>query len=114
MTATYVLTNNIGKVRLKIGDTVIATAHFTDEEIQIFLTENLECVNLAAAAALEAWAASLAQNKSSESIGGDYSYSSKEPERMLQAAATLRETENNTPAADYSEMDLTDEEDELY
>ncbi|MBN1690447.1 MAG: hypothetical protein JW901_05460 [Dehalococcoidia bacterium] len=78
--------------------------HFTDEELQVFLT--LEgSVNLAAAAALEAWAASFSESATSETIG-DYSYSKKSVQNKLELAQKLRDKENNTPAMGWSEMDL--------
>ena len=70
MTVTYVLTTDVGKVRLLIGDKAIATAHFTDEELTVFLADE-GSVNLGAAAALEAWAAEYSANADSEKIG-DY------------------------------------------
>ncbi len=37
MTCTYVLSTDIGKVRLAIGDTDCTEAHLSDEEIQVLL-----------------------------------------------------------------------------
>lgn len=70
MTTTYDLSTNIGKIRLTIGDKDTDDAVFTDEELQVFLTET-GSVNLASALALEAWAASYLANVDSEKIG-DY------------------------------------------
>ena len=39
MTFSYTLSTDIGKVRLEIQDTASATALLTDEEIQVFLTD---------------------------------------------------------------------------
>jgi hypothetical protein len=108
MTATYDLTTDIGKIRLLIGDkdvTPATDAHFSDEELQVFLTDE-GSVNLAAAAALEAWAADLSENATNETIG-DYSYSKKSVANKLDLAQKLRDKEANTPAFDWSEMDLT-------
>lgn len=104
MTVTYVVTTDIGKVRLLTGDKVISDPAFTDEEIQVFLTQQGN-VNLAAAALLEAWAASYAANADSEKIG-DYSYTQKTTANMLELAKHLREAEASQPCGDWSEMDL--------
>lgn len=53
MAFTFVMTNNIGKVRLLIPDRVEANAVFTDEEIQAYLDMNDSNVRRAAAEALE-------------------------------------------------------------
>lgn len=58
MSFTYDLTNDIGKVRLLVGDTVQDDgvkpddSNYSDEEIQVFLDRNND-VNIAAAEALE-------------------------------------------------------------
>lgn len=105
MTVTYDITNSIGRIRLLIGDRTIATAHFTDEEITYFLTENGNVINLGAAAALEAWASDLAEGFDSERIG-DYSYSRKSGSNKLDLAAKLRGNDANSPVMDWAEMDL--------
>ena len=88
MAATYDLTTNVGKVRLTIRDTDTDNAVFTDAELTYFLTDNDSSIYLAAAAALESWAASYAANASSEKIG-DYGYSQKAVENMLALAKKL-------------------------
>lgn len=106
MTVTYDITDNVGKVRLLIGDTDIANAAFTDEELTYFLSLHSDNISLAAAEALEAWAAKYATNADSEKIG-DYSYSQKIVDKMLALAKSLREKESMTPAFEWAEMDLT-------
>ena len=106
MTVTYDTSTNIGKVRLKTGDNVIADPAFTDEEIQVFLDANGDSINLASADVLEAWAAKYTANADSEHIG-DYSYTQNIVTKMLNLAAKLRENESMTPASDWAEMDLT-------
>jgi len=64
-------------------------------------------VNLAAAQALEAWAASLSDSMTSESIG-DYSYSKKSVSNKLELAKTLRQNDDNNPVMTWAEMDLLD------
>ena len=94
---------DIEKIRLKIGDKT-APYHFTDAELQSFLTDE-GSVSLASAAALEAWASAYAANASSENIGG-YSYSQKILDNMLALAKRLREKESETPAMTWAEPDL--------
>ena len=106
MTATYDLTNNIGKVRLIVGDTDITNAIFTDAEISYFLTKNSDNVNLAAADVLEAWAAKYGAAPDNEKIG-DYSYSQTAISKMMALAKRLRDTDSSTPYMTWSEMDLT-------
>ena len=111
MTFSYVLSTEIGKVRLKISDTNVATAHFTDEELQVFLNEAGNSDYLAAALALEAWAAALTDNAESERIG-DYSYSKKSADNKLKLAERYRQHDATTPALTWAEMTLVDEEEE--
>ena len=106
MTTTYLIANNVGKVRLKIGDTS-ATYVFTDEEIGIFLTDQSDNINMAAADALDAWAAKYATNATSENIT-NYSYTQKSAENLSKLAAKYRAVDASTPVFDYAEMDLTD------
>jgi hypothetical protein len=107
MTATYDLSTNIGKVRLLIGDKVIDSAHFTDEELSYFLSENSASVNLAAAAALEAWAADLSETMTSETIG-DYSYSKKVVQNKLDLAKSLRDKAESEPIIDWTDFGETE------
>lgn len=56
MAATYDLTTDVGKCRLRIPDTQVANAMFSDEELQVFLNDHADEDNadlLAAADALE-------------------------------------------------------------
>jgi len=98
MTVTYDISTDVGKVRLLIGDKLISSPIFTDEELTAFLTANSGSINLAAATALEAWAATYGANADSERIG-DYSYTQSIVDRMLALAKRLRDTEANTPSA---------------
>ena len=110
MTVTYDITNAIGQVRLIISDNnivPITNAHFSDEEITYFLTANGNDVNLAAASALEAWAAAYGLNADSEKIG-DYNYSQSTVTKMLALAARLRSTAGEVPALGWAEMNFTD------
>lgn len=109
MTTTYDLATSIGKVRLKIADTVIASAHFTDEEIQVFLDEADDSDYLAAALALESWAGALSDSAQSEKIG-DYSYSKKSADNKLALAERYRQMDSEKPAMGWAEMNFTDEE----
>jgi len=100
--------DNIGKVRLAIGDTDIdptTDAQFNDEEIGLFLTKNSNNILLAAADALEAWAAALTRKPVSEKIG-DYAYTKKSVDYMNKLAKELRERDAQYPYQTVGEMDL--------
>ncbi len=97
---------DIEKVRLKTGAVISAT--FTDAQIQAFL--DMEgTVNLAAAAAIESWAAGQAAIATSERIG-DYSYNKKHVDNALALAQRLRDAEATIPAMDWTSLNLTDSE----
>lgn len=113
-TWTYDLTTNVGKLRLMIGDTDIVPttdAQFTDEELTYFLTANGGNLNLAAAAALEAWIGKLSREPTAEKIG-DYSYTKKAIENMNKLRGELLEKESMSPVFEWSEWDLTGAADE--
>jgi len=104
MTFTYVLTTNIGKIRLTISDNNDTVSHFEDAELQVFFdTEG--SVNLASAAALESWAAAYMLNANTERIG-DYSYAQSIPKNMLELATKLRKDDATRPAMEWAEPDL--------
>ncbi len=105
MTVTYDITTIVGKIRLAIGDTDTTDYVFTDEELTLFYdTEG--SINLAAAAACEAWAAKYAVNADDEKIG-DYSYKQTIVKKLLDLATRLRDKESAIPTADISSYDLT-------
>jgi len=106
MTTTYDITTDVGKVRLLIGDTNIADAQFSDEEIQIFLDLNDGSLYLAAANALEAWASQISSDIDSEKIA-NYSYTRKSVDNKMKLAAQYRTIESETPIQDWASLDLT-------
>ena len=117
MTATYdaALGDNVSKVRLVIGDTDVSPASdavFTDAELTYFLGLHSSNINLAAADALEAWAAKYAPAPDSEHIG-DYAYTQKIVDKMINLAKRLREKEDAVPYQTWSEIDLAGDSDEL-
>lgn len=102
--------DDIGRLRLMIGDTDIAPttdAQFSNEELQEFITQNGGNLNLAAIAALEAWMGALSRKPSSEKIG-DYSYTIKAIDYMKKLKDQLEEKEMTSPILEISEMDLTE------
>ncbi len=101
---------DIAQVRLLINDKTLPY-HFTDAEIQAFLTMAGNSVFLAAAMALKSWAASLASAIDSERIG-DYSYSKKQVANMIAIADNYVKMNATTPAMDWASMNLTNENDE--
>lgn len=95
MSFSYDLTTDVGRVRLLISDTATTTAKFTDEEIQYFLDEEDDVINLAAAMAFEALAGRAADTGKSETIG-DYSCdSSSQAKNWLAMAKALRDKEES-------------------
>jgi len=113
MTYTYDanLGDNVSRVRLIIGDIVLADPVFTDEELGYFLTKNSDSVNLAAADALAAWMAKYAASPDSEKIG-DYAYTQKIIQNMNKLQNELRERDASTPYFTWAEPDLTNEEED--
>ncbi len=107
MTATYVITTEIGQVRRLINDTdvtPVSDAQFTDEEIQFFL--NLGgSVLMGASKALESLAAKYTASPSSETIG-DYSYKQGTVKNMLDLAAQYAKQDASVPVFEIAEMDL--------
>ena len=95
----------IEQVRLLIGDT--GSVQYTDAQIQAFLDMAKNSIFLAAALALESWAATLTESASSEKIG-DYAYTKKSADNKLKLAATYRENAAKTPAMTWAEMDFSD------
>ncbi len=111
MTVTYVLSTNIGKMRLAIGDKTVSDPIFTDEELQVFLDNNGDDINLASADALEAWAAQYGANVDSEHIS-NYSYSQSIITKLLSMAKALRDKAAGVPIVTWAEPDLLFEDDE--
>ena len=106
---TYVLTTDVGKVRLLIGDTdvtPITDAQFTDAEIEAFLSMASNSLLLAASYALESWAATITGSLTSEKIG-DYAYTKKDAENKMALAKKYREEDSLKPYLTWAEMDLT-------
>jgi len=109
MAFTYDITTNRGKVRLLIGDNVLATYHFEDDEIDAFLTMASSSIYLAAAMALEAWAATETSTLDSERIG-DYQFTRGAVNKKITLAKEYRTIDSETPYLTWSEFDLTGEE----
>ena len=106
MSYSYLISNDIGKIRLMIGDNNPSSYNFQDEEIQFFLSLYPGSYRLPAAQALEAWAAQYAGNADNEHIG-DYSYAQTNVTKMLDLAEKLRADEENFPVMDWASMDFT-------
>jgi len=112
MTHTYLLSNQIGKIRLLIGDTdivPITDAQFSDEEIQVFLDMALQSLLAAASYALESWASTLTAGLTSEKIG-DYAYTQKNAENKMALAKKYRDEDSMTPALGWGSFNFTDVE----
>lgn len=99
MAVTYDLTTNVGKVRRNIGDTDVDSAHFTDEELQSFLDEVGNDVNLASARALRAWAAALARDDELTEVGSWRGDRRNVVKKMLDLAAEYERTSTSGSGA---------------
>jgi len=107
-TYSYDLATDIGKIRLLISDNdivPITDAHFSDEEITVFLTMAGGDINLAAAYALQSWAGFLSGSFTSERIG-DYAYSKDLAGKKLALAQIYLAASTSVPVTDWAEMDL--------
>jgi len=111
MAFTYDLTTDIGKIRLNINDKVNtsdAPAHFSDEELQVFLTAGGN-TNVGSALALEAWTAADFDAMDSEKIG-DYQYTRGAVSKKLTLAKVYRDADASAPVLEFGTMDLTGED----
>jgi len=99
---------DIQKVRLLIADT--GSIQFTDAQIQVFLDLAGGSILIAAAFALEAWAASVTGGLTSERIG-DYAYTKKDAEEKLKLALEYKKQDAEKPYLTWAEMDLSGVED---
>lgn len=110
MAFTYDLSTDRGKTRLKIRDTDTADATrqlFNDEEIDFFVTEAVNDLNLAAAGALDAIAANAALLAKAQKIG-DYSIDSKAmAAAVMKVAAHYRSLSEEAPAFGFAEQTLS-------
>ena len=95
---------DIQKVRLLIADT--GSIQFTDAQIQVFLDLAGGSILIAAAFALEAWAASVTGGLTSERIG-DYAYTKKDAEEKLKLALEYKKQDAEKPYLTWAEMDLS-------
>lgn len=117
MTATYELSNDVGKVRFLTGDTDISAPKLSDEEIGAAIAMELGAVGatqsapdlliLAAADCLESQASKLGATRGSVKIGGYQSSSSDRVKALQAAATTLRDRVNNTPAFAIADQNLS-------
>ena len=94
---------DLEKIRLIIQDKTEPN-FFSVDELQYFLTSE-GSINLAAAAALESWAAAYALNADNEHIG-DYSYAQSITKKMMDLAAKLRKDDAEKPSITWAEPNL--------
>jgi len=116
--------SNTDLVRLLISDNSEEARHFSDGQIQALLTLEGDVVLLAAARALESWAANLTEGLESEKVG-DYGYTKKAASNKLTLATQYRESyrqsladaavaANITPALGWATLDLIGNTDSQY
>ena len=117
MTVTYLIANNIGKVRLAIADIDTTTTTgtrdtwtvlFTDEEIDIFLAQASNGIWLAASYALNSVAASKAMLAKVMKLGDFSEDLTKLADSIRAQAQAYKEMVVSIPSAGFAEMGLTD------
>lgn len=113
MSFTYVTTTDIGLVRLRINDRVQATAVFTDEELQAFLTVE-HGVLRASASALETLAAQAGMNSKSIAVMQLKVDTSKKIDGLLALAKAYREQAIIEDAANGTNFDWAEFVDEQF
>lgn len=99
MTYTDVAGTDIANVRANIPDHLVDdSAHFTDEDLTVFLAQSGGDPVLAAAAALETWATTIAMGEHNVTLG-DYREDTKgRSAALLARAKSLREGVASVPA----------------
>ena len=115
MSWTLDITTNWGKVRYLIGDITQATASFTDEELQGFLTFSgmtapdgqTQSIFLAAALACDSMASQVARTMEKFAIGDYDNDESKKYDALKNQAQKFRDLEYNTPAFAVAEENLS-------
>lgn len=100
---TYEISEDVGKVRLLISDTNPNDYHFTDEDITGLLGLQDGDVFMAAALALESWAAFLAASASDVQLGDYRQMDYHKAREMRLAAERMRATASEVPAFAISE-----------
>lgn len=117
MTVTYLIANNIGKVRLAIADIDDTTTTgarsswtilFTDEEIEVFLDQASDNIWLASSYALNSVAASKAMLAKVRKLGDFSEDLSKLADAIRAQAKEYKHMAESTPAGAFAEMALTD------
>ena len=108
MTVTYDIGTDVGKVRLKIGDTDTDNAILSDEEIEYFLDVRDGNINLASADALEAIAASDSFLAKVQRIGSYTEDLKSLADSIRKTAMLLRDQEEETPVVGFAEIAQTD------
>lgn len=100
-------TSNLHKVRLLTQDTTEATAFFTDEEINVFLSFESSNVLRAAAMALEAIAANRARLARKARVLNAEDDTKGVAKELRDQAAALRRQDEETPASAWVEKTYT-------
>jgi len=108
LTFTYVLSTDIGKVRLAVGklETVLATAHFSDEEITQILADEGNVIKLAAARCMDSKADYIVEKKKVTTIGKYSINGASMAAELRRGAAELRRQVEESGYADGSAFDV--------
>jgi hypothetical protein len=108
LTFTYILTTDIGKVRLAIGklETATATAHFSDEEITQILSDEGNVIKLAAARCMDSKADYIVEKKKVTTIGKYSINGAAMAAELRRGAAELRRQVEEGGMTDGSAFDM--------
>ena len=101
MAFTYVLSTDIGKVRLLIPDRISSDFIFDDDEITAFLSVESSSVKRAAALALETIASDIAMVDKVIKLLDLQTDGAKTSDALLKRAATLRDQADNEDITDH-------------
>jgi len=108
MAKTYDITTSVGKVRLYTAETAITTTRYTDEEIELFISEASNDLYMAAALFWETKASYAANKAVQKSIGKLSVNKGVTAEYALKMAEMFREKAGSVPCAETAEMGVTD------
>jgi len=108
MSFSFDTATNIGKVRALCRDTDASSYVLSDEEINVFLSLEENCLYSSAALALESIAADKAKLSKSISAGDYKEDTTKIADQLLKTAEKFRERANSIPAEAQVEEILTD------
>ena len=93
-------------VRLKVGDNDASAQLLTDDEVDFFLDQNGDNLNLSAAEALESLAANVAQLAKRQETS-EFQIERRSTSEYLTLAKQLRDEEKNKPATAVAQLNVS-------